>query len=1327
MNINNIKKLISTAVLLLFFMQNTLAQTTWTVAIPPSGLTAQMGSVGFANSYGKYVAAGDGLKYISSNDGVNWADEGTIDVAPGATVYDITWVFDRWVASTNVGLFMDAKIYTSASATSGTWTQSSTGLTNATALKFAYNFSNTVIATTGEGKLLKSTDGINWTIQDISSVWGGTSAINGIVYGGNQWVIVGSGGRIATSPNGNTWTLQSSPTGLSLQAIAYDFGRYVAVGPNNLAVWSTNGINWTAATIGVTSTFNDIAYGNSLFYAVGANGAIVSSPDGVTWTVNNSNAGTGTTFRGVCRGFTPLMAAVGGSTTATAIRSQIPPPDNDNCSGATALTPAVTCSPINGTALGATPDTGPGVCTDGTAADNAVWYKFTATAAAHTVTVDGGPEFDAVIGALTTCGGTTRPTGGDCTDIFPNGGIETMILTGLTIGSTYYIQVHDYEGNNSANATFSICISTPLVNDNCSGAIALTPAAACTPISGTTEGATADTGAGVCTNGSAADNAVWYKFTATAVAHTVTVDGDPNFDAVIGALTACGGTTRPTGGGCTDNTFNGGIETMILTGLTIGFTYYIQVHDFVGNNSANATFNICISTPPANDNCSGATALTPAAACTPVAGTTFAATADSGSGLCTGFGAVNAVWYKFIASSTAHTVAVDGDPDFDAVIGALNFCGGSTRPTGGNCTDVTGNGGIETMNLTGLAIGSTYYIQVHDFVGNNSANATFNICISTPPVNDNCSGATALTPAVTCNPISGTTAGATPDTGSGVCLDGVGPDNAVWFKFVATATSHIVTVDGDPNFDAVIGAVNVCGGIRPAGGNCTDATFGGGIETMTLTGLTGGATYYIQVHDYEGDNFANSTFTICVTLPQPPVNDNCSGATALTPAPTCNPISGTTENATPDSGPGICTVGTSENAVWYKFVATATTHTVTVDGDPAFNAVIGALTACGGTTRPIGGDCTDVTGNGGVETMTLTGLTIGTTYYIQVHDRFGGNNANSTFTICVTFPVPLAVNDECSGAINCTPTAGTWNNPVSIGHSSNAATQSLVPINCNGFTSNTAKDIWYSFQTDNNGGNITITYSGNEDIVLEAFSGSCGALSSIGCSDNVGLTESFNLTGLAGSTTYFLRAYIFDGGTSATSFSGTLTPTGTALPVELTAFSGKVDGPVNTLAWETAAEVNAQWHIIERSADSRKWTEIAKVPAKNAAAQYSAEDRQPLPQAYYRLRSVDFDGREQLSNSIVLTRTDKGFNIASVFPSPTQDEVTVQFNTTTSEERIRLRVTDIMGRLLLEQPIEAQKGLNTTTLSLANLPAGMYLIGLDNGTVLSTPVRVMKE
>jgi hypothetical protein len=106
---------------------------------------------------------------------------------------------------------------------------------------------------------------------------------------------------------------------------------------------------------------------------------------------------------------------------------------------------------------------------------------------------------------------------------------------------------------------------------------------------------------------------------------------------------------------------------------------------------------------------------------------------------------------------------------------------------------------------------------------------------------------------------------------------------------------------------------------------------------------------------------------------------------------------------------------------------------------------------------------------------------------------------------------------------------------------------------------------------------------------------------------------------------------------------------------------------------------------------------------------------------------VDFDGREQLSNSIVLTRTDKGFNIASVFPSPTQDEVTVQFNTTTSEERIRLRVTDIMGRLLLEQPIEAQKGLNTTTLSLANLPAGMYLISLDNGTVLSTPVRVMKE
>lgn len=83
---------------------------------------------------------------------------------------------------------------------------------------------------------------------------------------------------------------------------------------------------------------------------------------------------------------------------------------------------------------------------------------------------------------------------------------------------------------------------------------------------------------------------------------------------------------------------------------------------------------------------------------------------------------------------------------------------------------------------------------------------------------------------------------------------------------------------------------------------------------------------------------------------QAPANDNCANAILLTPAATCNPTAGTTQNATNSNAPGNCAGG--QRDVWYKFVATNVKHQVRVDGAPAFDAVIGALTSCGGTTRP---------------------------------------------------------------------------------------------------------------------------------------------------------------------------------------------------------------------------------------------------------------------------------------------------------------------------------------------------------------------------------------
>jgi Secretion system C-terminal sorting domain len=152
-----------------------------------------------------------------------------------------------------------------------------------------------------------------------------------------------------------------------------------------------------------------------------------------------------------------------------------------------------------------------------------------------------------------------------------------------------------------------------------------------------------------------------------------------------------------------------------------------------------------------------------------------------------------------------------------------------------------------------------------------------------------------------------------------------------------------------------------------------------------------------------------------------PINDNCPGTTLATHNG-CIPIAGTIAAATFSGFPASCG-GAPNHDVFYNFVATHTTHAVTVTGCANMDAVIHVYSGtCGGTTVA----CINNTGIGAVETGTLTGLTIGNTYWLKVYD-FYGNPSCSTFSICVSLPPPpnfivaisptmITCNGTCTGA-----------------------------------------------------------------------------------------------------------------------------------------------------------------------------------------------------------------------------------------------------------------------------------------------------------------------
>ncbi|MCB0576797.1 MAG: T9SS type A sorting domain-containing protein, partial [Saprospiraceae bacterium] len=62
-----------------------------------------------------------------------------------------------------------------------------------------------------------------------------------------------------------------------------------------------------------------------------------------------------------------------------------------------------------------------------------------------------------------------------------------------------------------------------------------------------------------------------------------------------------------------------------------------------------------------------------------------------------------------------------------------------------------------------------------------------------------------------------------------------------------------------------------------------------------------------------------------------------------------------------------------------------------------------------------------------------------------------------------------------------------------------------------------------------------------------------------------------------------------------------------------------------------------------------------------------------------------------------------------------------------SEGSARIRLTDVTGRLVLEESFESVKGINSRQLSLRDLAAGVYQLMIDDKTAVSAPVRIIKQ
>jgi hypothetical protein len=178
------------------------------------------------------------------------------------------------------------------------------------------------------------------------------------------------------------------------------------------------------------------------------------------------------------------------------------------------------------------------------------------------------------------------------------------------------------------------------------------------------------------------------------------------------------------------------------------------------------------------------------------------------------------------------------------------------------------------------------------------------------------------------------------------------------------------------------------------------------------------------------------------------------------------------------------------------------------------------------------------------------------------------------------------------------------------------------------------------------------------------------------------------------------------------------------LPVTISSFTANEKGSANEVQWATEIEENLKNFEVEKSNDSKNWTKLATV-LPNMSQRYATMDLTPFASTYYRLRSIDKDGREDISNVIVVNRKTGKFTLTNVSPNPTADNIYVKFETAENVE-VMISVSDIFGRVVASQKANATTGFNAANIELSQIPAGPYFLNINDGINTLTQ-RIIKQ
>lgn len=183
----------------------------------------------------------------------------------------------------------------------------------------------------------------------------------------------------------------------------------------------------------------------------------------------------------------------------------------------------------------------------------------------------------------------------------------------------------------------------------------------------------------------------------------------------------------------------------------------------------------------------------------------------------------------------------------------------------------------------------------------------------------------------------------------------------------------------------------------------------------------------------------------------------------------------------------------------------------------------------------------------------------------------------------------------------------------------------------------------------------------------------------------------------------------------------------TTLPVHIISFRGVAEPAANKLEWKATCNNDINF-VIERSPDGVNYQPIGNVQAGandcNTLMTYS--DINPPAKAYYRLQLNETGAPIKYSSIILLNRNGTEAFDVKVVPNPVLDGQAIIQVRSDKKAVILVRVSDVMGRIVIEKTINAEAGATAVRIDVSALSKGIYNLTYTNGEKTAT-ARFLKQ